>query len=103
MTAVEVKHSVDFSAVDNSFSKQHNVHLLYLWLLVVSIELRNDVLTQHVEVSDLLVVLRVLALQEVNKDCISLSAGHAVFFVVHLEVELQLLIEDVFHFGLVLH
>ena len=56
MTALQVKHTVDLGNVDNSFFEEHDVHLLDLWLLVVSFKLSEQVLSELIEVSNFLVV-----------------------------------------------
>lgn len=101
MTALQVKHTVDLGNVDNSFFEEHNVHLLDLRLLVVSIKLSKQVLSELSEVSNFLVVRGILVLKEIDEDSIGFSISHAVIFVFHLEVLTELLVKDSFELVLI--
>jgi len=87
--------------VDDGILEEYNVHLLNLGLLVVGLKFLDEVCSQQVEFGDLFVVRGILRLKEVNKDGICFSLGHAVVFVFHLEVLLQLFVKNSLEFNLI--
>lgn len=101
VTSGQLKHSVDLGDVDNGVSEQDNVHLCNFRLIVISLKLAEHVLSQGFEVIHFLVVALVLGLQEINEDGVSLTPGHAVVLVLHLEVLLQDFVQKVLQFVLI--
>jgi hypothetical protein len=91
MTALEVKHTIDFSDMSDGILEEHKVHLDQLRLSVVRLKFFNQVLSQLVELGTFLIDSHVL-IQEINEDGV-ISISHAVFLVVQLELKLQLLVE----------
>jgi hypothetical protein len=98
MTTLLAEDTVDLGNVDDSVLKKHNVHLLNLGLLVVLGQAIVQTLPESLEVRDFFVVVVIVSLQEINENGINISSivelSGARFFVVDLEVQSELFVQD---------
>jgi len=98
MTTLLAEDTVDLGNVDDSVLKKHNVHLLNLGLLVVLSQAIVQTLPESLEVRDFFVVVVIVSLQEINENGINISTivelSGARFFVVDLEVQSELFVQD---------
>lgn len=69
--------------------KQHKIHFNEFRLCVIGLKLIDQIISEFVKVSDLFVNFHVF-IEEINEDCI-LTICLAMLFVIHLELQLNLL------------